>query len=110
MSMKLPQDLNSTPLPGFEYTTTRAVATAGAASSNAAIPTGSAGKWVVVRVGAPIWLNFGTSGVTASAATTSMLWSGAELLFKVPSTATHFAVLRIGATDISVQLELLAGL
>lgn len=105
--MLLPRDINSLPIPGFEYTGVRVNATAGSTTSNAAVPAGSAGKWVVVRVTAPTWLNFGSSGVTASAASTSMLWVGGELVIKVPATATHFAVLRTGAADSAVQLELI---
>lgn len=103
----LPLDRNTTPIPGFEYTGTRARLLAGATTSNTTIPTDSADKWVVIRVSAPAYLNFGTSGVTASLASSSILWTGSELVFKVPSTATHFAGIRVGATDVEVELELL---
>lgn len=106
--MPQPLDNNGVPLPAVTYTGTRANLTAGAASSNTTIPTGSAGKYVAVRCSAPFWLNFGTSGaVTASAASTSILWSGVEFVIKVPTGSTHFAGLRVGSADVAVQLELL---
>jgi hypothetical protein len=105
---RLPLDLNAVPMPGFEYLATpqRQTLTAGAATSNATIPTGSAGRFVVVRVSAPVFINFGAGGVTAAQDNSSMLWAGSELCIRVPSTATHVAVIRVGATDAKVQLEL----
>jgi hypothetical protein len=105
---RIPLDVNAVPLPGFSYTGTRANLTAGVATSNVAVPTGSAGKEVVIRASAPVFVNFGTSGVTAAQDAGSTLWSGAELIYKVPAAATHMAAIRIGAADIIVQLELLS--
>jgi hypothetical protein len=36
-----------------------------------------------------------------------MGWTGQELIFKIPSTATHVAAIRVGASDVNVQLELI---
>jgi len=104
-----PIDSNGVPLPSFEASGTRANLTAGSTTSNTTIPTGSAGKWCIVRSTAPFWLNFGSSGaVTASAASTSILWTGVEVLVKVPTGSTHFAGLRAGSADVGVQLELVS--
>jgi hypothetical protein len=106
--MRLPQDVSSNPLPGFTYTGLRSTLAAAAASARDTIPTGSAGKFVVVRVGAPVWLNFGSVAVVSAADDSSMLWNGAELIIKVPATATHFSAIRVGSADTVVQLELLS--
>jgi hypothetical protein len=107
--MRLPQDVAAFPLPGFNYSGLRsATLTAGAASTRVAIPTGSAGKFVVVRVSAPVWLLFGNSAVVAAADASSELWAGSELIHYVPTTATHIAAIRVGAADCALQLEMLS--
>lgn len=64
--------------------------TAGAASSNGALPA----EAFVVRVAAvnDCYINFGTSGVTASG--TSVFFPKGSELFKVPAGATHMAVIQ----------------
>jgi hypothetical protein len=61
----------------------------------------------IVRSTDYVWLNFGTSGVTATAAATSILCPPGEGVYPIASTATHFAVLRVGAADVPVQVETL---
>jgi hypothetical protein len=104
---KLPRDNDSAPMQVAVGSTNRANLTAGVATSNAALPTGTSGL-VIVRATDYVWVNFGTSGVTASAASSSILVAPGEGVYPVPSTATHFAGLRVGGTDVVVQLESLA--
>lgn len=105
---KMPRDNDSAPMQVAVGSTNRANLTAGVASSNTTIPTGTAGL-VIVRCTDYFWLNFGTSAaVTASAATTSILVAPGEGVYPVPSGTTHFAGLRVGSTDVVVQLESLA--
>lgn len=78
--------------------------TAAVASSNAALPIGSL-NYVIVRAGDYIWLNFGTSGVTASAAASSILCAPGEGVYPIAPANTHVAVLRVGSTDVPVQVE-----
>jgi hypothetical protein len=99
-------DSNSVPIQALVGNGSRTNATAGAASSNAALPTGATGL-VIVRCTDYVWLNFGTSGVTATAAATSILCPPGEGVYPIASTATHFAVLRVGAADVPVQVETL---
>lgn len=106
--MRLPQDVASFPLPGFNYTGTRVNLTAGSSTSRAAIPTGSAGKFVVVRVSAPVFLKFGDNAVDAATNASSVLWTGSELIHYIPAGTTHVAVIRVGSADCTVQLELLS--
>jgi hypothetical protein len=104
MPIHLPRDDGGAPLQIVVGSTNRTNLTAGAASSNAALPTGTS-RFVVVRATDYIWLNFGTGAVTASAAVTSILCAPGEGVYPVPTTATHAAVLRVGAADVAVQLE-----
>jgi len=104
VAAKLPRDADCAPVQVLLGTTNRANLTAGAASTNTTLPTGTSGM-VIVRCTDYFWLNFGTSGVTASAATTSILVSPGEGAYAVPSGSTHFAGLRVGSTDVVVQLE-----
>lgn len=104
---ELPRDLNSAPIQALVGSGNRTNLTAGVASSNAALPTGTNGL-VIVRCTDYIWLNFGTSGVTASAAATSILCPPGEGVYPVAATATHFAGLRVGSADVAVQVESLS--
>ena len=97
-------DANSNPIQALVGSGSRTNLTAGLASSNAALPTGSDGL-VIVRCTDYIWLNFGTSGVTASAANTSILCPPGEGVYPVASANTHAAVQRVGAADVIVQVE-----
>ena len=103
-SKKFPVDANSNTIPVLQGSGNRVNMTAAVASSNAALPTGTS-SWVIVRCTDYIWLNFGTGAVTASAAATSFLVPPGEGAYPVASTATHAAILRVGASDVSVQLE-----
>lgn len=99
----LPKDRNSSAIQVLPDSGTRVNLTAGVATSNAALPSG-ADDMVIVRCTDYFWLNFGTSGVTASAAATSILCPPGEGAYVLPSGATHFAGLRYGASDVIVQV------
>lgn len=104
---QLPRDYDSNPIQVPVGSGNRTNLTAGVATSNAALPTG-ANTLVIVRCTDYIWLNFGTSGVTASAASSSTLCPPGEGMYPISSTATHFAGLRVGASDVAVQVESLS--
>lgn len=101
----LPNDANGAHIQLVRGNGVRVNLTAAAASSNSAIPAGASG-FVIVRATDYIWLNFGTSGaVTASAASTSILFAPGEAPVAVPAGTTHVAVLRVGSADAAVQVE-----
>jgi hypothetical protein len=109
ISTQLPRDLDSNPIPVAVGSGNRAALTAGVATSNTTVPTGTSGL-VVVRSTDYFWLNFGSSGaVTAVAGATSILCPPGEGVYPVPAGTTHFAGLRVGGSDVIVQLESLAG-
>lgn len=85
--------------------TTRVNATAGATSTAAAaVPSG--GRVLIVRAVDNIWIRFGTSSVGAAAAdANSILFTAGEGYYVMQPTDTHFRVLRVGASDVLVQLE-----
>ena len=99
----LPLDRNGQAIQIFRPSGTRANATAGAASSRVAIP--STATVLLVRATDHIWYNFGDSSVTASAADTSVLFPAGESAVVVPTGTTHIAVLRVGGSDVPVQVE-----
>ena len=99
----LPLDRNGQPIQVLRGSGTRVNLTAGAASSRDAIPTGA--QVVLVRATDHIWYNFGDGSVTASAAATSVLFPAGEASVVVPTGTTHIAVLRVGSSDVPVQLE-----
>lgn len=103
-AVKLVTDSNSNAIQAPVGSFSRQNLTAGASTSNAALPAGTV-DLVIVRCTDYFWLNFGTGGVTASAAATSILCPPGEGIYAVPSTATTFAGLRVGGTDVVVQLE-----
>lgn len=105
---KLPRDNDSYPMQVAVGSGLRANLTAGAATSQTTVPTGTLGL-VIVRCTDYFWLNFGTSGaVTATAAATSILVAPGEGVYPVPAGTTNFAGLRVGSADVAVQLEALA--
>lgn len=97
-------DQNGQPIPVPVGSGSRVNLTAGSSTSNSALPTSTSGL-VIVRATDYVWLNFGTGAVTASAAATSILMAPGEGVYRVPTTATHVAVLRVGSSDVAVQLE-----
>lgn len=99
----LPIDRNGREIQVPRTSQNRVNLTAGSATSNAALPSGY--KIVYVRCTDHIWLNWGTAGVTASAASTSQLHPAGESVQVVPKGATYIAVLRVGASDVPVQVE-----
>lgn len=99
----LPLDRNGQPIQILRPSGTRVNLTASSSSSSTTIPSGA--QVVLIRATDHIWYNFGTSGVTASAANTSVLFPAGEAAVVVPTGTTHVAVLRIGAADVPVQLE-----
>lgn len=86
-------------------TGTRVVATAGAASTAAAlVPTG--GNILIIRAVAPIWIRFGGASVGAAAADAdSILFVTGEAPYVLKSGETYFRVLRVGSADVLMQLE-----
>lgn len=99
------QDANGYPIQVLSGSLSRVNLTAGASSSQAAVPTGT-DRLLFVRATDWIWLNFGTSsGVTATAAATSLLFAPGEGVVNVPVGTTNIAVLRAGSADVIVQLE-----
>lgn len=100
----LPIDSNGRPIPVPRTSQSRVNLTAGVASSNAALPSGGY-KLVFVRCTDHVFINWGTSGVTASTGATSQLHPAGESVQVVPTGATHIAVIRIGASDVPVQVE-----
>lgn len=107
VNVTLPVDRNGREIQVPRGSGSRVNLTAGASSSNAALPTNS--QVVFVRCTADIWLNFGTSGVSATATASSILHPAGESVQVVPTGATHVAVLRFGATDVTVQVEKIDG-
>lgn len=99
----LPIDRNGREIQVLRGSGSRANLTAGATTSNVALPTGA--QIVFIRATDHVWINFGTAGVTASAANTSQLHPAGESVAIVPTGATHFAALRVGASDVPVQIE-----
>ncbi len=104
---QLPRDSDSAPMQVAVGSGNRTNLTAGVATSNAALPTGTNGL-LIVRCTDYFWLNFGSGAVTATAAATSILCPPGEGVYPVPSTATNFAGLRVGASDVAVQVESLS--
>lgn len=93
------------PVPIVIGSTTRVNATAGAAStSEAAVPTG--GRIMIVRAVDNIWIRFGATGMGAAAAdANSILFTAGEGYYMLQPTDAFFRVLRVGASDVLVQLE-----
>lgn len=100
----LPKDQGGAPIQAILGIGVRTNLTAGSSSSNAQLPAGVEGI-VIVRCADYVWLNFGTSGVAAAADNSSILCAPGEGVYRVPSSATHAAVLRVGSADVPVQLE-----
>ena len=89
---------------------TRVNATAGAAStSEAALPSSS--RVIEVRATDAVWIRFGNTGMGAAAADeNSILFPAGEKVMPVPLDANgnpydYFRVLRVGSTDVPVQIE-----
>jgi hypothetical protein len=104
MPIHLPRDDGGAALQVPVGSTNRTNLTAGSASSSATVPTGTS-RFVIVRATDFFWLAFGAGSATAAANNTSILVSPGEGVYPVPSGTTHFAGLRVGATDVAVQLE-----
>lgn len=101
---------NGSPVPVVYGSGTRVNNTAAAASAaEAALPTGAA--VIEVRATDAIWLRFGNTGMAAaSAASTSILFVGGEKVMPVPLDGSgnpydYFRTLRVGSTDVAVQIE-----
>lgn len=78
------------------------VTTAGAASASAALPVSA--QVAYIRATATCYINFGTALVAATADANSQLFIQGETLQPLPASATHFAVIRIGDSDVTVQV------
>ncbi len=92
------------------YSGTRVNATAAASSTaEAALPSGAV--VVELRMTDFIWIRFGDTGMGAAAAdANSMLMAGGEKIMPIPLNASgvpygYFRVLRVGSTDVAVQIE-----
>lgn len=79
------------------------VTTAGAATSAATALPASA-QVAFIRATATCYINFGDAAVAATADANSQLFIQGETLQPLPRAATHFAVIRIGADDVTVQI------
>jgi hypothetical protein len=78
-------------------------------TTEVALPTN--GGLLIVRAADAVWLRLGATGVGAAAAdANSILFLGGEAPLPVPDGATHFRVLRVGASDVILQLEGVAAL
>ena len=89
------------PLSGVRINATAAVAS----TTEAALPTGTE-RLVMVRATDAIAIRFGATGMGAAAVDlNSILFPAGEAPVPVPSTATHFRVIRVGSVDVAVQLE-----
>jgi uncharacterized membrane protein YtjA (UPF0391 family) len=92
-------------------TGTRTNHTTSGAASTAAQPIPAGAKIVEVRATDAAWIIFGTSGVGAAAAdTTSILFPAGVSVLVVPfssdeTSSTHIRIMRVGANDVTVQLE-----
>lgn len=92
---------------------TRVNVTAGAASSSeTAVPGGASA--VEIRATGDIWLRFGNTGLgDAAADANSILFPGGEKFIVVPLDANgaaydFFKVMRVGSSDVPVQMEAVA--
>jgi hypothetical protein len=87
------------------------VVTAGAASTAAtALPTGAAliSRMVEIRSdGGTCYVLFGDDSIVATADEDSQLFPAGEKVQQIPDGATHFAVIRAGEDNVTVQIELL---
>jgi hypothetical protein len=104
---KMPRDSDSAPMQVAVGSTNRANLTAGVASSSGTVPTGTV-SLVIVRCTDYFWLAFGVGSATATANSASALVAPGEGVYPVPAGTTHFAGLRVGSTDVVVQLESLS--
>jgi hypothetical protein len=59
----------------------------------------------MLRTLEPIFIRFGTSGVSAAADSNSVLFPAGEGIVYATEGATHFAVIRAGSYDALMQLE-----
>jgi hypothetical protein len=92
----------------LQGTGTRVNATAGAASTaEAAVPVG--GNVIIIRATDAIAIRFGATGMGAAAVDAdSILFVGGEAPYVLVSGQGFFRVIRVGATDVAVQLESVA--
>lgn len=102
------QDANSNPIQVLPGAGVRANLTAGVATSRVALPAGAAGSVVLVRSTDYFWLAFGTVAINATADLNSILCPPGEGAYYVPASATHYAGLRVGGTDVITQVESVA--
>lgn len=87
------------------YAGRRVNATVGS-SSSAALEIPAAARVIEVRLTDAVYLRFGGSDLGAAAAdTNSMLVVGGEKLMVVPEGTTHFRAIRVGSTDVALQIE-----
>jgi hypothetical protein len=86
---------------------TNVTTTDGTTTAATALPSGlpDVGALVEVRATDTCYVAFGDASVDAEATSASMLFPAGEKVLQLPSGVTHFAVIRAGSTNISVQVE-----
>lgn len=101
---------DGTPVPLVYLSGSRVNLTASSTSTSAtALPTGAA--VVAIRATGDVWLRFGDSGIGAAAAdANSMLFVAGELILPLSLDGntdpyTHVRALRVGSSDVTVQIE-----
>ena len=107
------QSMSGDALPVVHGSGTRVNATAAAVSTaEALLPEGA--RVIEVRATDAVWLRFGNIGMAAAAAAThSLLFIGGEKVMPVPLDGAgapydYFRVIRVGAADVAVQIELIS--
>lgn len=102
----LPIDRNAQPVQVMVGTGTRVVVTAsGTALAATALPDTGVAKAFYVRCTDYIWLVFGDNSVAATSDADSILCPPGEGVYVQLAQPTHFSVLRVGASDVTVQIE-----
>lgn len=101
------------PLPIYEGTGTRVNATATATATAAAGLPGTGTKLVEIRATDAIWIKFGTGSVAADTTSASILWTPGSAPLVIPLDGsndpyTHFSCMRVGSSDVPVQIEQIA--
>lgn len=100
-NVNLPNDNNGNAISVLSPSTATAVTTTGAGSIRGALPANS--DIVRLETTGPCWIQFGASDVVAVNTGLSTLMQAGDY-FRVPRAATHLAVIRIGADNVSVSI------
>jgi hypothetical protein len=99
-------DSNGRAIQLFSLSATRSQVTTGDALTTAAIALPANSEWVEIRMlGGDGYVNFGDDSVVAATDATSQAFPSGEKVQRLPPGATHFAVIRAGSDNITVQIE-----